>query len=368
MRLHDCGALGRGWTTGAGGGAGARASFAALLPGRFSDPVLLRLPRGRAASFPLALSELGEDHARAGIVKDAGDDPDVTHGALIVAEVARAPAGSGIGFAVGEGVGRVTRPGLPLAVGEPAINPAPRAMIRDALREVADANCAPNPDVTVTISIPGGAHLAEKTMNARLGIVGGLSILGTTGIVVPYSCSSWIHAINRGIDVARAAGLDHIAAATGATSERAVQRLYDLPDHALIDMGDFVGGMLKYLRTHPVAQLTIAGGFAKLVKLAAGHLDLHSGRSRVDTAALGDMLAALGADGPTLERARAAGGAGEVLAVAGFWREPLARLVAARAREAALATLSGKTAVEVAIVDRDGSFLARVGGWRRNDC
>jgi cobalt-precorrin-5B (C1)-methyltransferase len=360
MRGQDSGALRRGWTTGA--------CAAALLTGRFPDPVLLRLPRGRAASFPLALAELGEDGARAGIIKDAGDDPDVTHGALIVAEVAPAPAGSGVRFATGEGVGRVTRPGLPLAVGEPAINSAPRAIIGDALHEVAEANDAPPPDVTATISIPGGERLAEKTLNARLGIVGGLSILGTTGIVVPYSCSSWIHAIHRGIDVARAAGLDHIAAATGATSERAVQRLYELPDHALIDMGDFVGGMLKYLRAHPVGRLTIAGGFAKLSKLAAGHLDLHSGRSRVDTAALGAMLAALGADEATLERSRAAGGAGELLAAACVWQEPLARLVAVRAREVALATLSGKTAVEVAIVDRDGGFLARVGGWGWHGC
>src|SRR6516225_6158297 len=284
MRRQDSGALQCGWTTGACAAAGARAAFAALLTGRFSDPVLLRLPRGRAASFPLALSELGEDRARAGIIKDAGDDPDVTHGALIVAEVARAPAGSGVGFAAGEGVGRVTRPGLPLAVGEPAINPAPRAMIRDALREVAEANGAPNPDVTETISILGGARLAEKTMNARLGIIGGLSILGTTGIVVPYSCASWVHSIHRGIDVARAAGLDHIAAATRATSERAVQRLYDLPDHALIDMGDFVGGMLKYLRRHPVPRVTVAGGMGKITKLGQGLLDLHSRRGEVDLA------------------------------------------------------------------------------------
>ena len=163
--------------------------------------------------------------ARAGIVKDAGDDPDVTHGATIVAEVAWAAPGSGVSFAAGEGVGTVTRPGLPLAVGEPAINPAPRAMIREALTDLAEANGAPPPDVTVTVAIPGGERLAEKTMNARLGIVGGLSILGTTGIVVPYSCASWMHSIHRGIDVARAAGLDHIAAATGTTSERAVQRL-----------------------------------------------------------------------------------------------------------------------------------------------
>ena len=354
--------LRRGWTTGACAAAAARAAFAALLSGRFPDPVAIRLPRGAAASFPLALAELGEGRARAGIVKDAGDDPDVTHGALVIADITWAVPGSGIHFAAGEGVGTVTRAGLPLAVGEPAINPAPRAMIAEALRDAAEENGAPPPDVTVTIAIPDGKRLAEKTMNARLGIVGGLSILGTTGIVVPYSCSSWIHSIRRGIDVARAAGLDHIAASTGATSERAVQRLYDLPGHALIDMGDFVGGTLKYLRAHPVARLTIAGGFAKLAKLAAGHLDLHSARSRVDAAMLGEMLATLGADNTVVEAARGAAGGAEILALAATRGEALASLVAARAREVALATLSGRTAVEVAIVDREAEFLARVGG------
>jgi cobalt-precorrin-5B (C1)-methyltransferase len=362
MARQQNGSLRRGWTTGACAAAAARAAFTALLSGRFPDPVSIRLPRGAPASFPLAVAELGEDRARAGIVKDAGDDPDVTHGALIIADVAWTLPGSGIVFAAGEGVGTITRAGLPLAVGEPAINPSPRAMISAALIEVAEQNGAPPPDVTVTISIPGGERLAEKTMNARLGIVGGLSILGTTGIVVPYSCSSWIHSIRRGIDVARAAGLDHIAASTGATSERAVQRLYDLPDHALIDMGDFAGGTLKYLRGHPVARLTIAGGFAKLAKLAAGHLDLHSARSRVDTAALGAMLGALGADDAAVDMAHTAAGAAEILALAGSREGALARLVAVRAREVALATLSGKTAVEVAIVDREGDFLARVGG------
>jgi cobalt-precorrin-5B (C1)-methyltransferase len=362
MARHEIRPLRRGWTTGACAAAASRAAFAALVSGRFPDPVSIRLPRGRTASFPLALAELGEGRARAGVLKDAGDDPDVTHGALVVADIAWAVPGSGIGFAAGEGVGTVTRAGLPLAVGEPAINPAPRAMISETLREAAEANGGPPPDLTVTIAIPGGERLAEKTMNGRLGIMGGLSILGTTGIVVPYSCSSWIHSIRRGIDVARAAGLDHIAASTGATSERAVQRLYDLPDHALIDMGDFVGGTLKYLRAHPVARLTIAGGFAKLAKLAAGHLDLHSARSRVDAAMLGDMLATLGADNTVVEAARAAIGGAEILALAATRGEALAGLVAARAREVALATLSGRTAVEVAIIDREGEFLARVGG------
>ena len=360
--------LRRGWTTGACAAAAARAAFAGLLTGRFPDPVTIRLPRGQAPSFPLALAELGEGWARAGIVKDAGDDPDVTHGALIIAEVAWAEPGSGVRFRAGEGVGTVTRPGLPLGVGEPAINPAPRAMIRGALAEFAEANGAASsrgmgPDLTVTIAIPGGERLALKTMNARLGIKGGLSVLGTTGIVVPYSCSSWIHAIHRGIDVARAAGQDHIAAATGSTSERAVQLLYDLPEHALIDMGDFVGGTLKYLRRHPVAHLTLAGGFAKLAKLAAGHLDLHSSRSRVDGAGLARLLAELGADPASVAAAGRSDSASEILEIAGDRRRALAEAVARRAREVALATLSGDTAVEVAIVARAGDFLARVGTW-----
>ena len=135
MARHETAPLRRGWTTGACAAAAARAAFAALLTGRFPDPVTIRLPRGGTPSFALALAELGEGRARAGIIKDAGDDPDVTHGALIIAELAWAEPGSGVRFRAGEGVGTVTRPGLPLGVGEPAINPAPRAMIREALAE-----------------------------------------------------------------------------------------------------------------------------------------------------------------------------------------------------------------------------------------
>jgi cobalt-precorrin-5B (C1)-methyltransferase len=353
--------LRRGWTTGACAAAAARAAFAALLTGRFPDPVTIRLPGGQTPSFPLALAEQTTETARAGIIKDAGDDPDVTHGATIIAELGWAKPGSGIVFRAGEGVGTVTRPGLPLAVGEPAINPAPRAMIRDQLDDIAEANGASPPDVTVTIAIPGGERLAEKTMNRRLGIVGGLSVLGTTGIVVPYSCASWIHAIHRGIDVARAAGLEHIVAATGTTSEKAVQRLCGLPEHALIDMGDFVGGTLKYLRTHPVPRLTLAGGFAKLAKLAAGHLDLHSSRSRIDPALLASLLAKAGGAEPAIAAASQCDSAAEILDLAGPLGPVLAELVAHRAREVALATLSGGVAVDVAVVDRAGMVLAHVG-------
>ena len=356
------GALRRGWTTGACAAAGARAALEALITGRFPDPVSIRLPRGERPSFALALRELAGGRARAGIIKDAGDDPDITHGALVITALAPGPAGSGLTFHAGEGVGTVTRPGLPIAIGEAAITAGPRAMIAAALADAAAECDAPLPaDLAVTIAIPGGADLAAKTLNARLGIVGGLSILGTTGIVTPYSCAAWIHSIHRGIDVARAMGIAHIAACTGSTSEKAVQRLFGLPEPALIDMGDFAGGTLKYLRRHPVERLTIAGGFGKLAKLAAGHLDLHSGRSRVDAAALATMLEGLGASAAAVEAARAAKGAGEVLALAGARRRDLALRVARQAREVALAGLAGGTAVDVAIFDRDGDLLAHAG-------
>ena len=158
--------------------------------------------------------------------------------------------------------------------------------------------------------MPGGEKIAERTANGRLGILGGLSILGTTGIVIPYSCSAWIHSIHRGVDVARASGCAHIGAATGETSEAAIRALYGLPDHALIEMGDFVGGLLKYLREHPVPRLTIAGGPAKMTKLAEGKLDLHSKRGAVDLAALAERVARGGRRAVACRRDRRAPTAG----------------------------------------------------------
>jgi cobalt-precorrin-5B (C1)-methyltransferase len=352
--------LRKGWTTGTCATAAAAAAWQALLTGAFPDPVTIALPRGGTVTLPLARAELRSGEATAGIIKDAGDDPDVTHGALVMATVAPGAPETGVQFRAGEGVGIVTLPGLPLPPGEPAINPGPRAMITRALAEIAHAQ-GTVADVDVTIAVAGGAALAEKTLNARLGIKGGLSILGTTGIVVPFSCAAWIHSIHRGIDVARAAGLTHLAAATGSTSEAAVRRLYGLADQALIDMGDFAGGTLKYLRSHPVPKLTLAGGFAKLAKLAQGHLFLHSSKSRVDVSALATLLVRLGAPRSAVEAAGAGGSAAQILAVARALDLPLADRIAADARAAALATLGGGVAVEVVVFDRAGGLIGRAG-------
>jgi len=355
------GALRRGWTTGACATAATKAAYTALLTGRFPDPVRITLPKGEQPAFALAREALADGVASAAIVKDAGDDPDVTHLATVQATVRRGASGSGVTFKAGPGVGTVTLPGLPLPVGEPAINPVPRRMMGQVVAEIAALHGDAG-DVEIEISIDGGEALARKTWNPRLGILGGLSILGTTGVVVPFSCSAWIHSIHRGIDVARAAGIGHAAACTGSTSEAAVQKIYGLPEIALLDMGDFAGGLLKYLRRHPLPRLTIAGGFGKLCKLAAGALDLHSGRSQVDFDLLAQILAGLGAAPALVAEARAANTAKQVLDLATAAGLPLADAVAARARATALGLVDGATQIEVLIVDRAGHPVGKAAG------
>ncbi|MEM1049661.1 MAG: cobalt-precorrin-5B (C(1))-methyltransferase [Pseudomonadota bacterium] len=363
---RDATALRRGWTTGACATAATKAAYQALLTGTFPDPVEIRLPKGETVGFALAVEALGDGWARAGVVKDAGDDPDVTHGATILATVRQAGPGSGTLFVAGEGVGTVTRPGLPIPPGEPAINPVPRQMIRAALEEVAAA-CGATADVEVTIAVPEGRALAEKTWNPRLGILGGLSILGTTGIVRPFSCSAWIASIHRGIDVAVANDLPHVIGSTGSTSEKAARGLFPVQDIALLDMGDFAGGLLKYLRQHPVPRLTIAGGFAKLTKLAQGALDLHSGRSQVDFDRLAGLAGDLGASSDLAESIRSANTANQVLHLCVDREIALADLIARKARDEALSVLRGADVdVDVLIVDRTGQIVAHapVGGGR----
>ena len=352
------GELRRGWTTGACAAAATKAAYLALLTGRFPDTVQITLPKGEQPSFDLEETGLKNGEARAAVLKDAGDDPDVTHGALIEVSVRRCEPGSGVIFIAGNGVGVVTLPGLPVSVGEPAINPGPRKLIAKLIEDIARDH-GDHGDVEITISIPGGDIIAKKTANERLGIVGGLSILGTTGVVVPFSCAAWIASIHRGIDVARAAGFEHIAASTGSTSERAVKALYQLPDQALIEMGDFVGGTLKYLRRHPLPRLTLAGGFAKISKMAAGHLNLHSKRSWVDLEELARMLEARGASAELLDEAREARMASRLLELARYADLPLADDVAARARAFALDQVDGRIAIEMLIFDRSGHLVGQ---------
>ena len=338
------GALRKGWTTGACATAGVKAALIALWSGEFPAAIQITLPRGETPVFPLAHHAKGNGWAEVGITKDAGDDPDVTHGALIIARVAVADA---MEFHAGNGVGIVTKPGLPIDVGQAAINPVPRQMMTDVVHEVAEQFNKP-PFAKITISVPGGQDLALKTWNPRLGIEGGISILGTTGVVRPFSCAAWIASIHRGIDVARADGLRHVAGCTGATSEKVVQGKFNLPDHAMLDMGDFAGGLLKYLARHPVDRITLGGGIGKMTKFAQGAIDLHSSRSQVDFADLATRF-----DTPELVSANTALQAYEMIGA------PLAQWAAAGAKQTAERVLKdAPVAVDVVVIDRHGTVLA----------
>ncbi|WP_193186499.1 cobalt-precorrin-5B (C(1))-methyltransferase [Nisaea sediminum] len=361
MARKPDGPLRRGWTTGACATAATKAAYTALLTGEFPDPVSITLPKGEQPSFALSRESLSDGAATAAIVKDAGDDPDVTHLATISVTVKPGAKGSGVHFKAGEGVGIVTKAGLPIPPGEPAINPVPRELMRGVVAEVAAAHGGSG-DVEIEISVPGGEELAKKTWNPRLGIVGGLSILGTTGVVVPFSCSAWIHSIHRGIDVARAEGFPLIAACTGSTSEAAVAKRHGLSETAFIDMGDFAGGMLKYLRRHPVPKLIIGGGFAKLAKLAEGHMDLHSGRSLIDMDWLAARLGEVGGSAELVLAARAANTGLEVLNIAREAELPLGDRIAALAREEALKMLEGAgTEIVIEVFDREGKLVGSAG-------
>lgn len=348
--------LRRGWTTGACATAATKSALAALLGGQFEDPVTITLPGGQTPAFALAHEAQGPGYAEAGIIKDAGDDPDVTHGALVMVRVEHGAAGGGVSFHAGTGVGTITKPGLPLPVGEPAINPVPRRMMTGVVEELAVAHGV-QPDFAITISVRDGEKLAEKTWNPRLGIVGGLSILGTTGIVIPYSCSAWIHSIHRGIDVARAMGLSHVVGSTGDTSEKAAMARLGLPLEAYLDMGDFAGGLLKYLRAHPVERLTIAGGFGKLAKLAQGAMDLHSARSKIDVHFLAEILQSIGMHDDIVQRAHLASSANEVLAIAEEAAGGLSEQVAIKARDVAQGIVGSAVRVDVMVVDRRGAIV-----------
>ncbi|QIE47524.1 cobalt-precorrin-5B (C(1))-methyltransferase [Pseudohalocynthiibacter aestuariivivens] len=337
--------LRRGWTTGACATAATRAALMMLWGEGAPTSVRITLPKGERPSFDVSHTAQGDGWAEVGVIKDAGDDPDVTHGAMIITRVAASQGG--VVFRAGEGVGTVTMPGLPIPPGEPAINPIPRQMLHETVEEMA-GRLGRTPDIEITVSVPGGEALAQQTWNPRLGIKGGLSILGTTGIVRPFSCAAWIASIHRGIDVARADGLTHVAGCTGATSERVVQTLYGLPDHAMLDMGDFAGGLLKYLARHPLPHITIGGGIGKMTKLAQGARDLHSGRSQVDFDALARDIGM-----PELAQANTAL---EAYELAG---ETMADWVAKQALVAVRAMLPEDVGADTVVIDRAGGLLAR---------
>lgn len=346
-----------GYTTGSCATATSLAAARLLLGGVASDAVEIVLPKGQQVLMRLEFCRLCDAGAEAGTIKDAGDDPDVTHGALLFARV-QLSAAPGVRFHAGEGVGTVTKPGLTTPVGEPAINPVPRQMMTQHLSQVA-AEYGYGGGFEVSIGVEGGAALALKTMNPRLGILGGLSILGTSGIVRPFSCAAYIASIHQGIDVARANGFSHLAACTGNASEDCMRQHYGLADTALIEMGDFVGAVLKHLRKAPVAKLSICGGFGKISKLAAGHMDLHSRHSSIDLPQLAAWAAGLGASNDLQAAICSANTSQQAVALASAAGVALGDAVCVHALAFARGIVPAQVQLEVFAINRQGLIIGQ---------
>ncbi|MGD9947066.1 MAG: cobalt-precorrin-5B (C(1))-methyltransferase [Desulfobulbus sp.] len=303
-----------GYTTGACAAAAAKAAVRCLL-GQVDAAVEIPFPDGSRHRFDLCrVQRITAEGAMATVVKDAGDDPDVTNGAEIGAE-ARWLDGQRqepISLVNGPGVGLVTKPGLSIAVGEPAINPIPRKMIREAVLE-ALAECRENlRGIEIKIFVRDGDVLAEKTLNRRLGVIGGLSILGTTGIVRPISAKAWTDTIEASMQVARAAGLTEVILATGRTSEAAVQRLLGLPEEAQVMMGDYLLYALEAAGRHGFTRIHLAEMWAKLVKAALAVPQTHVRNGALETHQAADLLATLGLDPATSKQLQEANTAREI--------------------------------------------------------
>ena len=301
-----------GFTTGACAAAAAKAATRALLQQATLSTIDSTLPNRQKVTFTLERCELHEDHVLASIIKDGGDDPDCTHGAEIVARVRRVAEPGAVHIRGGEGVATVTKPGLGLTVGEAAINPVPRKNIAEMVSE--ELAQMPGTGIEVEISVPRGVEMAKETTNARLGLLGGISILGTTGIVRPYSTAAFRASVQQAIDVAKERGLTEVVLTTGGKSEAYAMKLFPaLPEDAFVQMGDFVGVALKHSKRRGIETVRIVGMMGKLSKMANGKMQTHVAGSEVNLELLAEFAQQLGADEETVAQIKQANTARHVL-------------------------------------------------------
>lgn len=358
-----------GYTTGSNAAAAAKAATIALLTGVWPDQVTISLPIGETTTMTPVERELTADSACCCMVKDAGDDPDVTHGALICAKVSRSDA-PGIHLVGGHGVGRVTLPGLGLEVGGPAINPVPRRQIRDNVRDaVADAaadgeSFLETHGLAVTISVPEGEALAKKTLNARLGIIGGISILGTTGKVFPYSTAAWRASVVQAVEVAAQNSAGKVVMATGGRSERFAMKIFpELPDVSFVELSVFTGDALKTCVAHEVESAVFVGMIGKMVKTAQGHMTTHVAGNQVNFEFLAQVCRDSAAPAQLVEAVAGANTGRHFLEMCQEhdFMAPVQRVVELALRSCCefVREQGGDMALEVVLVDFDGAVLAR---------
>ncbi len=348
-----------GYTTGACATAAVSAACRMLADGGDLIHVGITLPMGRRVRFALERHQRHDDGSvTCSVVKDAGDDPDCTHGAHLTATVRRMDT-PGLHLKGGDGVGTITQPGLGLEVGTAAINPVPRRTITEAVNN--SGLLANGGGVEVVISVPGGEEMATHTLNRRLGIVGGISILGTTGIVRPYSTAAFKASVEQGIQVAASQGCTHIALTTGGRSEKFARReLPELADAAFVQMGDFVGFALRSAVKHGIVTVSLVGMIGKLSKLADGRRQTHAASSQVNTELLARLAKKIGAPPELVAQIRIANTGRHALDLAHeAGHGALAGAVCERAVQHAQRFANGPLNVQAVMTDFDGNVLGR---------
>lgn len=352
-----------GFTTGACAAAAARAATLGLVTGKVPEAIVCHLPNGHDVSFAVSESSLNAQAAHAVIIKDAGDDPDATNGAHLTAHVVKIPGAAGeIILKGGQGVGVVTKEGLGLEVGGPAINPVPRRNITDNVRAAA-GDLLLQDGLEITISVPGGEEMAKKTLNARLGILNGISILGTTGIVRPYSTAAFRASVVQAIDVAAKQGQTSIVFTTGGRSEKfAMKQLPELGEACFVQMGDFVKAAFQGAIKRKMTNVYIGAMAGKLTKMGQGLAVTHAWKAAVDRDILANCAIEIGAPADLVEEIRAAETArfaAEKLAVLGLsvdFHRALAKNTIRNLKN----DYPGPYQLTVLACDFDGAFIVRV--------
>lgn len=347
-----------GFTTGACSAAAAKAATRVLVVGDLLTEIETTLPNRQPVTFPLHRCERTSLGALCSIVKDAGDDPDCTHGAELVAEV-ELRVEAGVELRGGAGVAMVTKPGLGLEVGVPAINPVPRKNITEmVLEELVKSTFA---GAVVTLSVPGGEEMAKQTLNARLGLIGGISILGTTGIVKPYSTAAYKMSVVQAIDVAKNRGQGELVLTTGGKSEAYAMKLHsDLPEEAFIQVGDFIGTGIKHCARRGVGRAVVVGMMGKMSKMADGKTQTHAAGSEVNMDLLAELAGELGASDELRAQIKQANTARHVLELCSqSGLSAITSLICRRVAERLATHAGGELEVHAYLVDFNGALLGK---------
>ncbi|MCV0410617.1 cobalt-precorrin-5B (C(1))-methyltransferase [Nitrosopumilus sp.] len=357
--MEDRTKLKTGYTTGSCATAAAKAALLSIIDQKKIENIEILLPKRSFIQIPVHSCEFGSDKAKCSVIKDGGDDPDVTHGAEIIVELSLTDKINQLEIDGGEGVGIVTKPGLGLEINKAAINPVPKKMINENLREIGEKILVQK-GIKVIISVPKGRELGPKTDNPRLGIINGISILGTSGIVIPFSTASYAASIRQNLDVAIAMGNDTVVLTTGGRSEDFAKKIVNLPDHCFVQMGDFSGYTIQQCAKKNIKKAYVVGFIGKLAKMAAGVKQTHVKGSKVDMMFLAKLAEKANANENVIESIKKANTARHVSEIImennvdGFFE-----LICTETYKHMRNHSEQKVPIDVILFDFDGNILAR---------